>query len=362
MRLPSLLLALLIAAGLAYWFVLRPQPQPVLAATTVTAAVDPADQPEDPVPVMVLPSEAQQTSDSLIVRGRTTAARLVNVPAETAGLVISQPLRKGARVEEGQLLCELDAGARAAQLAEAEARLAEATAEADAANRLSEKGYTAETTRIARQAQLQAAQAAVDLVKLDIERLKIQAPFSGVLETDTAELGTRLGPGEICATVIDLSSVRVQGFVSEQEVDHIVEGAPADARLINGREVTGEVSFISRMADPETRTYEVEVTLPNPDGTIRDGMTAELMIPLPPETAHLIPQAALTLNDEGEMGVRIVEGDSTRFVPVELLRDERRGFWVAGLPQTAQIVVVGQEFVSDGRKIVPSVIGWDDLS
>lgn len=362
MRLPSLLLALLIAGGLAYWFVLRPQPEPVIASATVETTQVDANPAEDPVPVMVLPSKAQQTADSLIIRGRTTAARVVRVPAETTGLVTSQPLRKGARVEEGQLLCELDAGARLAQLAEAEARLAEATTEADAADRLSEKGYAAETTRVARQAQLQAAEAAVDLVNLDIERLKIRAPFSGVLESDTAELGTRLGPGEICATVIDLSSVKVQGFISEQEVDRIAEGKPAAARLINGREVTGKITFISRMADPETRTYEVEVTLPNPEGTIRDGMTAELRVSLPPETAHLIPQAAMTLNDEGELGVRIVEGDSTGFVPVNLLRDERRGFWVSGLPDEAQIVVIGQEFVSDGRKIVPSIIGWDDLS
>lgn len=365
MRLPSIILALLIAAGLTYWFVLRgaaDRPMAALAGTAAEAPAESTDAVDAPVPVMVLPSEAQQVADFLVLRGRTTAARLVNVPAETAGLVVSQPFRKGATVEEGQLLCKIDPGARLAQLAEAEAGLAEARTESEAANQLSQKGYAAETTRVAREAQLQAAEAAVDLVKLDIERLEIHAPFSGVLESDTAELGSRLGLGDICATIIDLSSVRVLGFVSEREVDSIAVGTPASARLINGREVEGEITFISRMSDAETRTYEVEVTLPNADGQIRDGMTAELRIPLPAETAHLIPQTALTLNDEGELGVRLVEGDSTRFQPVTLLRDERRGVWVSGLPEKTEIVVVGQEFVRDGRRIVPHLIGWDDLS
>ena len=177
----------------------------------------------------------------------------------------------------------------------------------------------------------------------------------------TAEIGSRLGPGDICATIIDLSTVKVEGFISETVVDAVSIGQPAKARLVNGREVDGEITFISRVADPETRTYEVEVTLPNPDQSIRDGMTAELLITLPPQTAHLIPQTALTLNDEGELGVRVVDGDSTRFVPVRILRDKIDGIWVSGLPEAADIVVVGQEFVRDGRMIEPTRVTWDAL-
>lgn len=358
MRLPSLLIAVLIAAGLYWWFAVRPASEPL--PDPVTKA--PEETRDAPVPVMVLESVAQERSDALILRGRTAASRSVDVPAETQGRVISQPIRAGARVEKGQLLCELDPGARPAQLAEAKAKLAEARTESTAATTLSSKGFAAETTRIAREAQLEAAQAAVDLVELDIERLQIFAPFSGLLETDTAELGSLLQPGQVCATVIDLSDVKVEGFVSETTVDKLSVGAEATARLVNGREARGEITFISRMADPETRTFEVEVTLPNPDGAIRDGMTAEIAVPLPAETAHLIPQSALTLDDDGRLGVRIAEGKTTRFVPVEILSDERQGVWVSGLPERAEVLVVGQEFVTDGRTIAPTRVGWDDLS
>jgi multidrug efflux system membrane fusion protein len=356
MRLTSLALALLLVGGLYYWFALSGPAEQVAAVTEagVEDATRSGNGENAPVPVMVLESQAQPVVDQLLLRGRTDAIRNVSVPAETAGLVVSQPLRKGATVAEGDVLCRLNPGARPAQLLEAEARLAEAQTEATAATRLSEKGFAAETTRIAREAQLEAAQAAVNLVRLDISRLVIRAPFSGVLETDTAEIGTLLGPGDTCATVIDLSEVKVSGFVSEQEVDRIQLGQHATARLINGRTIPGTISFLSRVSDPETRTYQVEVTLPNQDGSIRDGMTAELRIDLPAEEAHRLPQTALTLDDEGRLGVRIAEDGRARFVPVRIVREEIDGIWVAGLPVQASVIVVGQEFVRDGGRVKTS--------
>jgi multidrug efflux system membrane fusion protein len=234
--------------------------------------------------------------------------------------------------------------------------LAEALVEADAATTLSRKGFASETTRTARQAQFEAAQAKVNLVKLDIDRLVIRAPFDGLLETDTAEIGSRLGLGDTCATVIDLSSVKVVGFVSEQEVDQIALNQEAIARLINGRIITGTIAFISRVSDPETRTYQVEAILPNQDGRIRDGMTAELRIGLPAEVAHKIPQNALTLDDDGRLGVRLAVDGTARFVETQIISDAIDGVWVTGLPDTADVIVVGQEFVRDGRAILPTPV------
>lgn len=357
MRLTSILAALALVAGLAWWFVLRHEASEVAVVEAPAAEVpaEPASRAEAPVPVLVIASEAQRTAASLTLRGRTEASRRVQVPAQTTGQVISEPIRRGSEVKAGQLLCRLEPGTRAAQLAEAEAALAEAEAEAVASEQLKSKGYAAEVTYKARRAQLEAAQARRDQVEWDIRNLEIFAPFDGVLETDTAELGSLLSQGTYCATVIDLSEIKVTAFVSERDVDHLTTGREAKARLINGIERTGEITFLSRSADPETRTYAVEVTLPNPDGRLRDGMTAELTIALPTEIAHLIPQSALTLDDDGRLGVRIAEGDTARFRAITVLRDEPEGVWVTGLPDRTQVIVSGQEFVRDGRKIVPQV-------
>ena len=129
-------------------------------------------------------------------------------------------------------------------------------------------------------------------------------------------------------------------------------------RLINGVEAEGEISFLSRMADAQTRTYAVEVTLPNAESAVRDGMTAEMMIDLPGETGHFLPQSALTLNDDGRLGVRLEVDGVAKFAPVILLRDESDGFWVSGLPEKAKVIIIGQEFVTDGRRVIGAPPDW----
>jgi multidrug efflux system membrane fusion protein len=185
------------------------------------------------------------------------------------------------------------------------------------------------------------------------------APFDGVLESDTAELGALLRSGDVCAALISLDPIEIVGFVPEIDVDKVAVSLPATARLVAGRDVTGLVTFVSRSADPNTRTFRVEIAAPNADETIRDGMTAEIAIPLAGQRAHLIPQAALTLNNAGEMGVRTAKDGKAHFLPVSILRDEMRGVWVLGLPESADVIIVGQEYVSEGRAIMPTFTEWD---
>ena len=127
--------------------------------------------------------------------------------------------------------------------------------------------------------------------KNELSKLVLRAPFRGLLETDSAEVGSLLQPGSLCATIIQLDRIKLVGFVPETMVDRVEEGATAGARLASGREVLGKVTFISRSADPNTRTFRVDVEIENPDLSIRDGQTAEIAIQSDGQTAHLLPQS-----------------------------------------------------------------------
>ncbi|WP_170446556.1 efflux RND transporter periplasmic adaptor subunit [Ruegeria arenilitoris] len=349
------------------------------------------------VGVVALRSTAREIDSAVLLRGETKAIRQVEVLAETTSTVISEPKRKGTFVEAGDLLCELDPGSRPAQLAqakaakleaesrvpEAEARLEEAharVAEAEinliAARKLSETGFGSETRRIAAEAEMstakagikaaeaelkateagiEAAEAAVSAAELELDRITIEAPFQGLLESDAAELGSLMQPGSLCATVIQLDPIKLVGFVPETEVNRVTVGAPAQAQLVTGLQVEGRVTFLSRSADDTTRTFEVEITVPNPELLIRDGQTASIRIAAEGAKAHLLPQSALTLNNEGQLGVRTVgAGNVVDFVPIRLLRDTADGVWVGGLAETVDIIVVGQEFVTAGVVVAPT--------
>lgn len=346
--------------------------------------------PREPVSVVAMRSSATSIDGAVILRGRTEASRQVDMRAETSGQVISTPLRAGARVEEGDLLCRLDPGTRQIALAEAEAglreaitrlpeaearraearaRLTEAEINSNAADRLSEGGFASDT-RVAQtnaaveaaragvqsavsgvesaRSLIQSAEARVASANNQLEQLEVRAPFGGILETDSAELGSLMQPGALCATIIQLDPIKMVGFVPETMVDRVEVGALAGARLASGREVVGRVTFLSRSADPATRTFRVDVEVPNPDFTISDGQTAEIGIQAEGNIAHLLPQSSLTLDNDGDLGVRLAVDGVAAFAPVSVLRDTTEGIWVGGLPPSIDVIVVGQEFVTDG--------------
>lgn len=356
MRILPILTALAVCTVLYFLVLERDMLSPGNAAPAAPAAG--AEATEAPAPTVAGDGRvsvaarrfvAQTVSDAVVLRGRTEASRSVEVRAETSGKVISEPVRAGATVTAGQVLCRLDEGTRIAQLAEAEARLADAQLNYRNAEALQKGGFAAETRTVATRAALQGAEAAVEAARREIARLTITAPFAGVLENDTAELGSLLQPGGLCGRVIQLDPIHLVGFAPEADIARVAPGAIAGGRLVDGREVAGTVSFVARSSDPATRTFRVEITVPNPDSSIRDGQTAEIAITTPGRPAHLLPGSALTLNDAGTLGVRLVGADDrATFAPVQVLRDAQEGFWVAGLPPEATVITVGQEYVVDG--------------
>jgi membrane fusion protein, multidrug efflux system len=356
MRLAPLLTAITVLVSLYLLIMERPMLLALAGAapaeTVQTAAVGPETPSERRLSVVVERIEEREMESAVVLRGRTEAARQVEVRAETSGLVVSDPLPRGSRVAEGDVMCELDPGTRRASLAEAEARLAEAEINYTTASRLSEDGFAAQTRVAAAQAAVRGAEAAVEAARTELNRLQIRAPFDGLLETDTAERGSLLSPGGLCGRVLRLDPMLLVAFAAEAQIDQLEVGARAGARLSSGVEVVGQVTFLARSADPATRTFRVEVTVPNPDLSIRDGMSADLMVAAASDRGHLVPGSALTLDDAGRLGLRLIDGDSrTFFAPVRVLRDTAEGFWVAGLPQQADVVVVGHEFVTDGALV-----------
>ncbi|MGB0660194.1 MAG: efflux RND transporter periplasmic adaptor subunit [Mangrovicoccus sp.] len=361
MRLTSIFTAILVAIGL---YVLVFERDLLFAADTTATPEEPAPEtqkkpasaselPPGHVAVVAIKSDAIDVDNRVILRGRTEADRQVAVKSQIEGLVISTPLRKGNFVTKGQLLCEIEPGTRPATLAQARAQLAEAEISNTAASRLAEGGYRSETAAVAAKATYEAALAAVQQAEWAMGHLQITAPFDGLLETDAAELGTLLQAGSDCATVIQLDPIKLVGYLPETQVSAVKLGAPVTARLTDGRVITGTVSFVARSSDPATRTFEVDVTVENPDLSIRDGQTVEMAISAEGSRAHLIPQSALTLNDSGEMGVRLVDAQSqAAFAPVEIVRDTPEGMLVRGLPDSVQLITVGQEYVNDGVPVI----------
>ena len=298
-------------------------------------------------------SKATPRAAELTVRGRTEAIRAVSVRAETSGTIQKLFADKGDTVKKGDKLCGIAVDARAAQLAEARAGLRKADLDKQAAIKLADKGFRSETQVASAQAAYDAALAAVRRMEIEIDRTTIRAPFEGTVDDRYVEVGDFLPAGQPCALVVDLDPIKVVGAVSEREVSALKAGDKAKVQLIGGQSTEGIVSFVARSADQTTRTFRVEVKVPNPEGAIRDGITADIVVANNTVMAHKISPAILSLNDKGDIGLRVIEKEDTvQFKRVQIIADGEDGVWVVGLGETATIITVGQEYVSSGQKVI----------
>ena len=302
------------------------------------------------VQVKLVPEVSRETQ--VVLRGRTEAARSVVVRSETAGVVAATPTPEGAMVRAGQVLCRLSVDARQASLDQARAALTMRQLQRKAAAELADKGYRSPTQVLEAQANLDATQAQVRAAEIALSQVNIKAPFAGIFDKRDAEIGSYLGPGQPCGTMIELNPLLVVGDVPETEAARLRVGSPASARLVSGQMLNGRVRYVSRDADPQTRTYHVEIAVSNPGLAVRSGLSADLRIGAGAGAAHLTPVSALVLDSAGRQGVRHVLPDNrVAFAPVTVLEETAQGMWVSGLAGPVRVITVGQSFVADGQKV-----------
>ena len=302
------------------------------------------------VQAKLIPETVRQIEVS--VRGRTQATRTVVVRSETAGVVATAPVMQGTAVKQGQVLCRLAVDARQAMLdqARANAKSAELTQQQNA--QLVKQGFRSPAQMLQAQAGLDSAHAAVRQAEIALEQVNIKAPFAGVFDHRDAEIGTYLGPGQPCGTMIELDPLLVVGDVPETEAGRLHVGATATARLVSGQALSGRIRYIARDADPQTRTYHLEVAIPNPRMDVRSGLSAEVRVGAGAGPAHLIPVSSLVLDAAGRQGVRYVTADGrVAFAPIKVAEETADGVWVTGLSGPVNLIVVGQSYVADGQKV-----------
>lgn len=296
--------------------------------------------------------KSQARTRFLVLRGRTQSKRVVDVKAEIAGKVVSRPVERGTRVEEGDVLCEVAVDDRAAAVSEAEAALEDARIEYQGILKLKEQGLQSETAIAGSAARQETARAQLRRQVLNLERTRITAPFGGLVEDLHMNVGDYAMPGATCATLIDLDPMLISADVTEAEVESLGLGDRVSGLTSVGREIEGVVTFVGKQSDPVTRTYPVEITAENGDYSIRSGLTVRVRIGLGEVQAHQISPALFTLNDQGGIGVRTLDKSGrVEFHAIRIIEDGPEGVWVTGLPKTTRLITVGQEFVAAGEMV-----------
>ena len=221
--------------------------------------------------------------------------------ARADGTITELKVRRGSIVKEGELIAVLSDEAREARVLQAKAMLMQRKTELAAKMKLVEQGTMPKLEAVNLETQFKAAEAGLAAAEAEKERGVIRAPWSGVVNDVPVEVGQAVLSfmGRDIAQIVSIDPILAVVEVAERNLAGVHLGDPAEIRLVTGKKANGKIRFISKSATANTRTYRVDVEVPNADGAIPDGITAEVAIPLAPVPATRVPRSALTFSSSG---------------------------------------------------------------
>jgi multidrug efflux system membrane fusion protein len=126
--------------------------------------------------------------------------------------------------------------------------------------------------------------------------------------------------------------------------------------LLTNEIISGKITYIARSADDISRSYRIEAEVDPNEYNLRAGVTAEILVQAAILQAHLIPASALTLDDNGSIGVKLIDDrGNVSFSNVSIVGDDtgllNPGIWITGLNGNINLVTVGQEIVFPGQQV-----------
>ena len=197
----------------------------------------------------------------------------------------------------------------------------------------------------------------LELYKLDLlsesefKKIALFAPFDGILLDNHKIAGELVMPGERVYELIDLSSLEIYGYINENEILDISTNNEVDVTIL-GEEVQGFIDYVSPISDPETKTFEIVVKVKNKDLRYKDGLSSMISINKGEVLAHKISPSILALGDEGQLGVKVItKGNEVEFKDITIIEDTSEYMLVTGLSEKEKIIIVGQQYVSNGEKV-----------
>jgi RND family efflux transporter MFP subunit len=212
-------------------------------------------------------------------------------------------------------------------------------------------------------ANVKGAQAKVAESRQNLAYCTLQAPMDGVLLQRNIEIGTLVMPDTVAFVLADMSTVKVVFAVPDIMLKNIAEGDVLNVttRSQPGKVFSGPVTTITPAADTRTRVFDIEITLPNPDGLLKDGMVAALQVPeLTAQTrvALAVPIAAVVRDPGDPQGYAVYVVDRREEATLARIKVVRLGevhgnrvAVTAGLNAGEQVIVSGASKVRDGLLI-----------
>lgn len=257
----------------------------------------------------------------------------------------------GDSVAAGQVLARLTTNRLQADLARAEEEFHRAEREFDNAKELLERGGATVDCVVSARAALATARAGRTAAEEAFEAARVEAAFDGRIERFELDEGEFISAGSDAGRIVDNQPLTVTFQLPQRSQARLQGAGEAEVTFITGQRRPGRITFVGTSAQADTRTFRADVMVENGDGAIPSGLSAEIRLPRGQARAHFIAPSIVSLDTDSEIGAKTVEEGRVVFHPIEIVRAEVDGLWVTGLPDRAQLIIIGQGYVQDGEGV-----------
>ena len=260
--------------------------------------------------VQVIESFATVIADSIDFSSTTEASRRIEIKSEVMTTVDQVMLKAGTHIKKGQHVIKLD--------------------DFDTNKELFD----------------------IDLLSQnEFNKVALFAPFSGILLDGHKIGGELIMPGEKVYELIDLSSLKIFGYINENEILSISPENEVKVSIL-GEDIEGKIDYISPISDPNTKTFEIVVKVDNKNYRYKDGLSSMISIKKGEVLAHKISPSILALGNDGALGVKVINDESkVLFKEVQVIEDTSEYMLVTGLNEKEKLIIVGQQYVSSGEEV-----------
>lgn len=345
----SLGLSLLVIVLLVIWMATGE-----VKVTRTEAPEEPPSEQEPLTRVEVTLVQAQTYQPTLKLQGHLVPWQSVLVSARLAGVVEQLNVQLGQPVKAGTVLATLSTDGRDAVVQRWQANIRKLEADLAAAQQLSSRNLAAETEILSLKSDLAAARAELVAAELALSYLKPEAPFDAIVNRREVEEGSLVQVGTPLFELVQVDRLKALAQIPQQSAGQVQPGQAVDIQLLDGSLLAGVVRFVASAANPDTRSFAVEVEVENPELKRAAGGSASLSIRLPKQQATFISPAYLGLDANGRPGVKYVDASNrVVFENVTLLSVSTDGAWVTGLPPEVRLITRGAGFVSPGEQVLP---------
>ncbi|MDX3775614.1 efflux RND transporter periplasmic adaptor subunit [Chromatiaceae bacterium AAb-1] len=298
-------------------------------------------------------SQAQPYQATQVAQGQVLPWRSVSIKAQQAGQVETLLKQQGDTVQQGDKLLRLSDEGSNALLLQAQANTKLRQSELQSARALGKSQFLSATELTRLESELAKAEAERVAAQLAVNQREPQAPFNGLVDRRHIEVGDLIQNGTELMRLVQIDKLKITAQIPQQHIAALHLGQAVKLQLLDGRELDGELSFISYAADAATRSFYIEVTAANPQLWRVAGASVTLHIQLAPVQAHRLSPALLHLDKDGKLGIYAVDAEQKVVLyPVDILSIDNEAAWLAGLPQQTQVITLGAGFVSPGQQVV----------